>query len=91
MKMLRPGRRVFVDDPFGYSGSGTVVLAQREPHPAYLVRMDWVDGKRDYETWVLEPHVKATTKSPDPDRPPRRPGETVNEWTGRMLGERRDV
>lgn len=53
---------------------------------------------RPTHTGSLEEHkimhgdrVDVTDGDDDGDRPRRRPGETVIEWTGRALGERRDV
>lgn len=56
-KMFRPGTKVQVDDPFGYAGPGVVVEVMRQPHEAYLVRMNVKEHNREKNVWVLAPHV----------------------------------
>lgn len=82
------GRRVVYEPPGAPPERGMITEVRPAfEHPGYVfVRYD---GDRVAKATAAE----MLRFDPDDldEAPPRRPGESVYEWTGRVLGERRDV
>lgn len=66
MQFPRMGELVDVHDPLGYSGQGTVVAMQHQPHHAVEVMMHSITDRTDQSkvgtsVWVLLGHVEVAS------------------------------